>query len=225
MSTTAEDTSEQIRQTAVKTAPATPSRHSLNPTRVLVDKDRTAFLWFCVAMLAIAFAAVQPYLLIQKFKQREHVVIVDPAGTYYVSPLLDFQEAKDFHAQQSTLAAAAFLERNPKGYDNPELLKQVFLKYAYEKAQKQIAAEAEELKSKQLHQKPEVAKIDILETREDFVMTQVTGQLIRTGIFEQKAFSESIPFKLAFKMRRNPDMTKNGRFPTAVSDFKYEPAR
>ena len=40
-------------------------------------------------------------------------------------------------------------------------------------------------------------------------------QLVRTGIFEQKAFSESIPFKLAFKMRRNPDMTKNGRFPTA----------
>ena len=138
---------------------------------------------------------------------------------------MDFQEAKDFHAQQSTLAAMAFLERNPKGYDNPELLKQVFLKNAYDKAQKQISTEAEESKSKQLHQKPEVAKIDILETREDFVMTQVTGQRIRTGIFEQKAFSESIPFKLAFKMRRNPDMMKNGRFPTAVSDFKYEPAR
>jgi hypothetical protein len=190
-----------------------------------VDKDRTAFLWFCVAVLAIIFAAAQPYFLIQKFKQRERVVIVDPAGTYFVSPLMDFQEAKDFHAQQSTLAAVAFLERNPKGFDNPELLKQAFLKYAYEKAQKQIFTETDELKSKQLHQKPEVAKIDILETREDFVMTQVTGQLIRTGIFEQKAFSESIPFKLSFKMRRNPDMTKNGRFPTAVSDFKYEPAR
>ena len=56
-------------------------------------------------------------------------------------------------------------------------------------------------------------------------MTQVTGQLIRTGIFEQKAFSEAIPFKLSFKIRRNPDMSKNGRFPTAVSDFKYEPTR
>ena len=56
-------------------------------------------------------------------------------------------------------------------------------------------------------------------------MTQVSGQLIRTGIFEEKAFSEAVPFQLAFKMRRNPDMAKNGRFPTAVSDFKYEPAR
>ena len=225
MSTASESTSQELRETPVKTEQAPLSRRAANPTRVFVDKDRTAFLWFCVAVLAIIFAAAQPYFLIQKFKQRERVVIVDPAGTYFVSPLMDFQEAKDFHAQQSTLAAMAFLERNPKGFDNPELLKQVFLKYAYEKAQKQSLAEADELKSKQLHQKPEVAKIDILETREDFVMTQVTGQLIRTGIFEQKAFSESIPFKLSFKMRRNPDMTKNGRFPTAVSDFKYEPAR
>ena len=213
----------ELRETTVKTEPAALSRGAYHPTRIFVDKDRTAFLWFCIAVLAIMFAVAQPYFLVQKFKQRERVVIVDPAGTYYVSPLMDFQEAKDFHAQQSTLAVMAFLERNPKGFDNPELLKQVFLKYAYEKAQKQLSTEAEELKSKQLHQKSEVAKIDILETRENFVMTQVTGQLIRTGIFEQKAFSESIPFKLSFKMQRNPDMTRNGRFPTAVSDFKYEP--
>lgn len=218
--------SDEANQTLCNTPVATrQSRKALNPTRVFVDKDRTAFLWFCVAVLSVLFAAAQPYYLINKFKQRERVVIVDPAGTYYVSPLLDFQEAKEFHAQQSTLAAMAFLERNPKGFDSSELLKQMFLKYAYDKALKQIGTEADELKSKQLHQKPEIAKIDILETREDFVMTQVTGQLVRTGIFEQKAFTEAIPFKLAFKMRRNPDMTKNGRFPTAVSDFKYEPAR
>jgi len=214
---------EAARETPVKTDYARLPKKAANLTRVFVDKDRTAFLWFCVAALAVAFAAAQPHYLISKLKQREHVVIVDPAGTYFVSPLLDFQEAKEFHAQQSTLATMAFLQRNPRGFDSPELLKQMFLKFAYEKALKQTSMEADEFKSKQLHQKPEVAKIDILETREDFVMTQVTGQLIRTGIFDEKAFSEALPFKLAFKMRRNPDMTRNGRFPTAVSDFKYEP--
>lgn len=214
-----------LRETPVPSKPARGTKRAVNPTKVFVDKDRTAFLWFCVAVLAVAFAAAQPYFLIAKLKQRERVVLIDPAGTYFVSPLLDFTEAKEFHAQQSTLATKAFLERNPKGFDSPDLLKQMFLKYALDKAQKQIGTEAEESKSKQLHQKVEVAKIDVLETREDFVMTQVTGQVIRTGIFEGKAFSEAIPFKLAFKMRRNPDMTRNGRFPTAVSDFKYEPAR
>ena len=109
MSTGSESTSQKLRETPVKTEQAPLSRRAANPTRVFVDKDRTAFLWFCVAVLAIIFAAAQPYFLIQKFKQRERVVIVDPAGTYFVSPLMDFQEAKDFHAQQSTLAAMAFL--------------------------------------------------------------------------------------------------------------------
>jgi hypothetical protein len=217
-----ENTIGELRETAAKTeAPRIPKR-AFNPTRIFVDKDRTAFLWFCVAALAVLCAVAQPFYLIDKFKQRERVVIIDPAGTTYISPLLDFQEAKDLHAQQSTLAASAFLDRNPTGFDSPDLLKLMFLKSAYDKAFKQFGVDASEFKSKQLHQKAEIARIDILETREDFVMTQVSGQLIRTGIFQQQAFSEAVPFTLSFKMRRNPDMAKNGRFPTAVSDFKYE---
>lgn len=213
-----------VRETPVTTTTAQRSKKAANPVRVFVDKDRLAFFWFLIAVLAIGCAIGSPLYLINRFKQRERVVIVDPAGTYYISPLLDFQEAKQFHAQQSTLAAVALLDRNPKGFDNPELIKQMFLKVAYAKAIKQQGSEEDEFMSKQLHQKVEIAQIDILETRENFVLTQVTGQLIRTGVFEAKAFSEAVPFKLAFKMQRNPDMARNGRFPTAVSNFKYEPS-
>lgn len=198
---------------------------SPDPTGIFVSKDRTAFLWFCVAMGACGLAIFTPFWMVSQFRRRERVVIVDPAGTYYLSPLLDFREAKEFHVQQSTLAATAFLERQPGGLDHPELLKQLFLKPAQERVQKLLLTEADEFKSKQLHQKAEIARIDILETRDDAVMTQITGQLIRTGIFEQRIFSESIPFRLGLRLRRNPDMSRNGRFPTAVSEFKYEPNR
>ena len=152
-------------------------------------------------------------------------MIVDPAGTFFVSPLLQFQEARELHAEQSTVAAIAFLERNPKGFDHPELLKQMFLKQAHEKALAEWSAEEPEFKAKELHQKAEIAKIDFLETRSDAVLTQVTGQLIRSGIFQERAFSEAVPFTLKLKMRRNPNMVENGRFPTAIQDFKYEPTR
>jgi hypothetical protein len=214
-----------LRETPVVTEPPRQPQKKLNPTRLFVDKDRTAFFWFLVAVVACVVALIQPYFLITKLKERERVVIVDPAGTYYVSPVLQFQEAKELHAQQATLAAVAFLDRNPKGFDHPELLKQIFLKAAHEKALNRASSESAEFDAKQLHQKAEIAEIKLLETRENFVLTQVTGQLVRTGVFDEKAFSEGIPFTLAFKMVRNPDMTKNGRFPTAVSDFKYEPAR
>jgi len=199
------------------------ARRSFSPTRIFVDKDRTALFWFCIAVAATAFALIQPHLLLQGWKQRERVIILDPAGTFFVSPVMDFQDADKLHATQTTLATIAFLERNPNNFDHPELLKFMYLKQAHGKAVDQRATEAEEFKVKQLHQKVEIAKIDILQTREDAVLTQATGQLIRSGIFEGKAFSESIPFKITYKMARNPDMTQNGRFPTAVSDFKYEP--
>ncbi|MEP6669778.1 MAG: hypothetical protein ABJF10_11530 [Chthoniobacter sp.] len=170
-------------------------------------------------------AAAERIHLARTLKERERVVIVDPAGTFFVSPLLQFQEARELHAQQSTLAAVAFLERNPKDFDHPELLKQMFLKSAHEKARKQWNGEEPEFKAKQLHQKAEIARIEFIETRADAVLTQVSGQLIRTGIFQERAFSEAVPFVLKLKMRRNPNMVENGRFPTAIEDFKYEPSR
>jgi hypothetical protein len=220
---TAEDT---LRETPVpKTTAAVTTRKKTDPTRIFVDKDRLAWFWFIVSFLVLIGAAVDRYYLVQTFKQRERVVVIDPAGTFYVSPLLKFEEAKELHAQQSTLAATALLERNPKGFDNEDLLKQMFLKSALAKAQSVRAAENAEFQAKQLHQKVEIGKIDILNTRENYVLTQVTGQLVRSGIFQEKAFAEAIPFKLSFELQRNPNMVQNGRFPTAVADFKYEPAR
>jgi hypothetical protein len=196
-----------------------------NPTRIFVEKDRLVWFWFGFAMLVLFAAAVDRYYLVQSFKQRERVVIIDPASTFYVSPLLKFDEAKGLHVHQSTLAATAFLERNPKGFDDEELVKQMFLKNAFEKANRFRQAEEAEFKAKQLHQKSEISRVDVLNTRENFVLTQVTGQIIRTGIFQEKTFTESIPFKLSLRLQRNPNMAQNGRFPTAVNDFKYETTR
>ncbi len=203
----------------VKVAEAKPR---FDPTRIFVQKDRLVWFWFGFAMLVLAGAAVDRYFLVQSFKQRERVIVIDPANTFYVSPLLKFSEAKELHVEQSTLATTAFLERNPNGFDNVDLLKQMYLKQAYLKAVAYQAAEEPEFKSKQLHQKVEISGINILNTREDFVLTQVTGQLIRDGVFEGKPFTEAIPFKLSLRLQRNPNMVLNGRFPTAVNDFKYE---
>ena len=54
------------------------------------------------------------------------------------------------------------------------------------------------------------------------VLAAVTGQIIRSGIFQDRAFTEAFPFTLRLRLIRNPNMALNGRFPTAVGDFKYE---
>src|SRR6267154_6531770 len=116
-------------------------RCDVDPVRIFVDKDRLAKFWFLAAVAVLIGAAVERIHLARTLKERERVVIVDPAGTFFVSPLLQFQEARELHAQQCTLAAVAFLERNPKDFDHPDLLRQMFLKQAYEKARSEFTAE------------------------------------------------------------------------------------
>jgi ribosomal protein L18E len=197
-----------------------PARKDL--ARLLVLHDRLPWFCFFFTLTVLLLSAIDRYHLVAQFKQRERVVILDPAGTYYLSSLLQFSEAKEMHIQQAELAALVFLERNPKDFDNPDLLKLVFLKSAFNKAQDERISEAVEFRSKQLHQKVEIGRIDILATRDNEVLVAVTGQIIRSGIFQDRAFTEAFPFTLRLRLIRNPNMALNGRFPTAVGDFKYE---
>ena len=100
---------ETLNETSVPGGRSRLPKRPFQPTRVFVDRDRTAFLWFCVAAIAVTVAFIQPHFLIRKLKEQERVVILDPAGTYHVAPLLRFQDARDLHAQQSTLVVLAFL--------------------------------------------------------------------------------------------------------------------
>lgn len=211
-----------LRQTTTGTVPAGVARKKFDPTQLFAQRHRLPWFWFFVAVAVSVLAAFDRHQIINQFKQRERVVIIDPAQTYYVRPLLQFSEAKDLHAQQAELATVSFLQRNPKDFDHPELLRQMFLKSALGKAQDHRTREAVEFRAKQLHQKPEIGKIDILNTREDEVLVAVYGQVIRTGIFQEKVFNEAFNFKLSLRFIRNPNMAANGRFPTAVGDFKYE---
>jgi hypothetical protein len=204
------------------TVPARKQPARMDLARLLVLRDRLPWFWFAFTVAVLLLSAIDRYHIISQFKQRERVVILDPAGTYYLSPLLQFSEARDLHVQQAELATMMFLERNPKDFDNADLLKLLFLKPALAKAQDERIKEMVEFRAKQLHQKAEIGRIDILATRDNEVLAAVTGQIIRSGIFQDKAFTEAFPFTLRLRLIRNPNMALNGRFPTAVGDFKYE---
>ena len=213
----------ELRTTETKNANAAkPAPRRFDPTRLLVQRDRLPWFWFFFTVAVLLLSAIDRYHIVSQFKQRERVVIIDPAGTYYLNPLLQFAEAKDLHVQQAELATMVFLTRNPKDFDNPDLLKLMFLKPALAKAQDEKIKESVEFRSKQLHQKAEIGQIDILATRDNEVLAAVTGQIIRSGIFQDKVFTEAFPFTLRLRLIRNPNMALNGRFPTAVGDFKYE---
>ena len=110
-----------LNETATNSKPVAPARRAFDPTRLFAQRDRLPWFWFFAAVAVTVLAALDRYHLVSQFKQRERVVIIDPAQTYYISPLLQFQEAKDLHIQQATLATTAFLERGPKDFDHGDL--------------------------------------------------------------------------------------------------------
>src|ERR1039458_10455209 len=88
----------ESRTTETKSADATktpPRRFDL--TRLLTQRDRLPLFWFFFTVAVLLLSAIDRYHIVSQFKQRERVVIIDPADTCYLSPLLQFSEAKDLH--------------------------------------------------------------------------------------------------------------------------------
>jgi hypothetical protein len=137
---------------------------------------------------------------------------------------VDIQHAKDLHALQTKWACKALFERNPDGLDNPELFKQLFLKGAAKTAQAAIDKTKPEFQAKSLHQKVELDPPEILSTRDDAFYTSANVQLIRVGAYQGSPLTEVLHYKVKFKFVPNPDLTRNGRFPTAVAAFQVERA-
>ena len=210
-----------LSEAVVPPTQAAPKLQKASPgiLRLFADHGWAARIWFVVALLAVGCAIIQPYLIISAYHAQERVVILDEAGTFHVSPLLNFEDANRLHISQALLACIALFQRNPNGFDYPELLEKMFLPDALAKAKEYQSNELPEFKAKQVHQKVEVFRIDVLQTRNDVVLVEVAGQLLRVGVFNGQSFTESPKFKARFTLARNPRLTQNGRYPMAIWQF------
>jgi len=186
-------------------------------------KRREALIWFLVAVAAWLWAAWDHQRTVAAFTGKREVVVIDSLGTYYVSPLLDIEHATELHAWQTKLACKALFERNPDGLDNPELFKLLFLRSAAEVAEAAINKAKAEFQAKSLHQKVEMGSPEVLTARDNTFYTSVNVQLIRVGAYQGEPITEVLRYRVKFKFVLNPDLTRNGRFPTAVAAFQVEP--
>jgi hypothetical protein len=187
--------------------------------RLFADHGWAARVWFAIAVLSVLAALFEPYFIISAYRTQERVVVLDETGSYHISPLLDFEDATKLQTSQTLLACLALLEKNPTGFDYPELLEKMYLPPALTQAKTMQSQEADELKAKQIHQKVEVFQLEVLQTRNSQVLVAVSGQLIRVGLFNGEPFTEAKNFRAQFTLLRNPNLTANGRFPLAV--WKY----
>jgi len=186
-----------------------------------IHKDKVALFWFIIALVVSIGLWWERQRLVKNLMTKPQFFVMDANHTYYLPSAMDFGSAKEVHAAQTRLAMEALFNRSPSGPDSPERLRRILGKDAYQTAKKAMAHESDEFEDKQVHQKVELGPIQVLQVRDDSVLTGVEGQLIRNGVFRGKPFTEVLEVKAQFKFILNPDMTANGRFPTVAIAFDF----
>mgnify|MGYP000895714458 CR=1 FL=1 len=210
---------EDQRITAVVNERVPPERTRLNFAELFAHKDRLARLSMAVALSALLVASLAVFHATNQARRGVRFVVLDPAGNWTLAPAATFADAHDVQVQQALLATTALLLRNPDDFDQAEVLQALFARNALSQAIQLKGIEASEFQERRLHQKPQVARINAIETRDDRAQIEVTGQLIRTGLYEQTPFTEVIPFRLRLVFRPNPDPLRMRRQPVLVTEF------
>ena len=179
-----------------------------------------------MAGLALLVAALTAGMALGRRQPPLLFVVLDPSGNVIVAPGLPFAEARELHSQQSLLAAMALLSRNPKDFDQPELLQTLCSPAALAQARALRSAEASEFESRQIHQKPQVTRIEAITTRQGEVQAELTGLMFRFGTVQQAPFSDAVPFSLRLVLKPNLDLLHNRHQPVVITHFtiRYAPS-
>ncbi len=189
---------------------------------LFIQKDKVALFWFVFAIGVTVVFWWERQRLVAALQTKPQFFVMDANNTYYLPASLDFEDAKAVHAAQTRLAMEAVFNRNPSGPDNPDRLKRILGVELYQKTSRRLEEETKAFREKEIHQKVELGAIQILQVRDDSVLTGVEGQLIRNGVFRNKPFTEVLEVQAQFKFILNPDMRHNGRYPTVAIAFDYQ---
>lgn len=208
-----------------RTSPSSPPpERAFSPPAFFANKDRMSRLCATAAIFS-SLTTLLCLILIFRFATQSPLILgVDRAGIPFGERGTSFSEAKELHAEQALLATTALLSRSPTDFDLPEILQPLFSGAALDMAKELKSRENAEFQEKAISQKPQVARVEALETRPDLVLVVVTGKLARNGSLRNQPFVEVVPFTLHLSLKLNSDLLRNKRYPTVVSQFvlRYE---
>ena len=193
----------------------------MSPLVLMLRKRLMAtWLWQALFVLAVigGYAAVQ--LTIYQERERLRFVAMDSRDTFYLANLGTFETAQHIHAELAKMAAETIFSRSPDGFDDPERLERLFNPASTAQLNRDAARDADIFRSQQLHQKFEAGQIRELEIDSNTALVSVEGQILRSGVFNQRQVNDSKKVIVFLRLRTNDDMARNGRYPLVVTNYE-----
>ena len=197
---------------------AVQKNHAAN--RLAAANRTTRLLWIALTLSLIAHLIVPAYI-ITAMTRPEKVALMDGTQSLIIAPLVPVEQSDEILNTISYWAAKSFLDRGPQGFDAPDTLNRAFLPQAAEKAKQEFKNLADEFKKKNIHQKLEIARIDLQRLGGGIVMSRVIGQILTQAQIGDEQVEQPQPTTLNLRLARNPFLGRNERYPFAVVDYSF----
>jgi hypothetical protein len=179
-----------------------------------------AWLWQGLFVLAVIGGQAAVQLTIYQERQRLRFVAMDSRDTFYLANLGNFETAQHIHAELARLAVETIFSRSPDGFDDPERLERLFNPATTVKLNKDAARDAEVFRQQQIHQKIETGQIREIEVDNNTALVSVEGQVLRTGMFNNRIVNDAKKVTVFLRLTVNGDMAHNGRYPLVVTNYE-----
>jgi hypothetical protein len=211
-----------LHETEIERAPrleaAMQRNHAAN--RLAAANRKVRLLWIALVLSVVGHVVV-PIFLVTAMTKPEKVALMDGTESLIIAPLVPLEQSDEIMNTVSYWAAKSFLDRGPQGFDAPDTLNRVFLPEAADKARNEFKGLADEFKKKSIHQKLEIARIDLQRIGGGTVMSRVIGQILTQAQIGDQQVDQPQPIALNLKLVRNPFLGRNRRYPFAVSDYAF----
>ena len=218
----ADSSEESLGETEVSRDPRVESAMRRNhAANRLAAASRTNRLLWIALILSLVVHVIVPIYLVSAMTKPEKVALMDGTESLIITPLVPVEQSDEILNTVSYWAAKSFLDRGPQGFDAPDTLNRVFLPEAAERARSEFKGLADEFKKKSIHQKLEIARIDLQRIGGGIVMSRVIGQILTQAQIGDQQVDQPQPIALNLKLVRNPFLGRNQRYPFAVVDYAF----
>jgi hypothetical protein len=214
--------SEQLEETEVERDPRRENTQRANrAANSLASARRTARLLWIALIASLCAHCIVPAYIITAMAHPEKVALMDGTQSLIITPLVPVEQSREILETISYWAAKSFLDRGPQGFDAADTMDRVFLPGAAQKAKMEFKTLAEEFAKKNIHQKLEIARIDLQRLDDGVIVSRVVGQILTQAQVGDEQVNQPQPITLSLKLVRNPYLGRNQRYPYAVMDYAF----
>ncbi len=203
--------------------PTAPVPRSFAPVRLLVDLNFAAKVWCGLFLfMALCEAATLLLLLRPPAAGKNRLVFINSDGRGYGGNESELATLTNLHVRVATDVTQTFLSRSPSDFDQPERIPLLFDLEAARRARADCDQEMPGRRTRQMHEKVQIARLQYLEASNQRVLFTVQGLLLQFGSFNGQPLMNSIPFQLDLELVPNPNLLLQAAFPLVVHHYRYE---